>query len=262
LLKKVCTTEGVDCDTKGVNFIANRSGLTIRKALTSLEQVVNECGDAKYESATGVFEELADTVIVDFLEKLIGKPVYDSSGNIKKDELGNPVMKRDVLGYITTLNKIKSQSSLPSFVQYLSEFVQRGIYVINQVQLDGIADGELAVYRNLFGDFSIEMLTGLVSSLVALFDAGVDLELRLIQLGYTGIPMGTYNKVVQENGIVDTDLAFVMDEISKEIKSGDDERAKNKQELELQGVSNATNLTRASSLSDVEALFGGTEVPL
>lgn len=263
LLKRVCTTEGVDCDTKGVNFIANRSGLTIRKALTSLEQVVNECGNANYESAIGVFEELADTTIIDFLEKLIGKPQYDSSGVLKTDEFGNPIMKRDTTAYISTLHKVKTQTSLQSFVQYLLDFVQRGIYVINQIQLDGVADGELVVYRNLFGTFSIEMITGLVGSLVSLLDAGTDLELRLLHLGYTGIPMGTYNRLIpKKEDVVDSELAFVLDEISKEVKSGDTERSRMKQEIEEKGVSNAVDLTRASSLSDVEALFGGTEVPL
>lgn len=261
LLKRVCSTEGVDCDIKGVNFIANRAGLTIRKALTSLEQVVTERGDATYDSAISVFEEISDTLIVNFYKKLLGTPKYDRNGNVIRDKLGNPEVSRDVLGYVTLLSKIKSKVDLNTFVNNLIDFTKKGIFVINQVQVDGVSDGELSIYRSLFGDFTVEQMANLINTLVELASGKGDIEMNLLSLGYTGLVYAN-NSGNQQSGGVDSGLAAIFDEVEQEQKNGDFERAMRSKEAESKGVSLADDLVKPASLDDIESLFGNVEVSM
>lgn len=261
LLKRVCSTEGVDCDIKGVNFIANRAGLTIRKALTSLEQVVTERGDATYDSAISVFEEISDTLIVNFYKKLLGTPKYDRNGNVIRDKLGNPEVSRDVLGYVTLLSQIKSKVDLNTFVNNLIDFTKKGIFVINQVQVDGVSDGELSIYRSLFGDFTVEQMANLINTLVELASGKGDVEMNLLSLGYTGLVCAS-NSSNQQAGGVDSCLAAMFDEVEQEQKNGDFERAMRNKEAESKGVSLADDLVKPASLDDIESLFGNVEVSI
>lgn len=261
LLKRVCSTEGVDCDIKGVNFIANRAGLTIRKALTSLEQVVTERGDATYDSAISVFEEISDTLIVNFYKKLLGTPKYDRNGNVIRDKLGNPEVSRDVLGYVTLLSQIKSKVDLNTFVNNLIDFTKKGIFVINQVQVDGVSDGELSIYRSLFGDFTVEQMANLINTLVELASGKGDVEMNLLSLGYTGLVCAS-NSNNQQAGGVDSGLAAMFDEVEQEQKNGDFERAMRNKEAESKGVSLADDLVKPASLDDIESLFGNVEVSI
>lgn len=261
LLKKVCSTEGVDCDIKGVNFIANRAGLTIRKALTSLEQVVTERGDATYDSAISVFEEISDTLIVNFYKKLLGTPKYDRNGNVIRDKLGNPEVSRDVLGYVTLLSQIKSKVDLNTFVNNLIDFTKKGIFVINQVQVDGVSDDELSIYRSLFGDFTVEQMANLINTLVELASGKGDVEMNLLSLGYTGLVCAS-NSSNQQAGGVDSGLAAMFDEVEQEQKNGDFERAMRNKEAESNGVSLADDLVKPASLDDIESLFGNVEVSI
>lgn len=261
LLKRVCSTEGVDCDIKGVNFIANRAGLTIRKALTSLEQVVTERGDATYDSAISVFEEISDTLIVNFYKKLLGTPKYDRNGNVIRDKLGNPEVSRDVLGYVTLLSQIKSKVDLNTFVNNLIDFTKKGIFVINQVQVDGVSDGELSIYRSLFGDFTVEQMANLINTLVELASGKGDVEMNLLSLGYTGLVCAN-NSNNQQAGGVDSGLAAMFDEVEQEQKNGDFERAMRNKEAESKGVSLADDLVKPASLDDIESLFGNVEVSI
>lgn len=261
LLKRVCSTEGVDCDIKGVNFIANRAGLTIRKALTSLEQVVTERGDATYDSAISVFEEISDTLIVNFYKKLLGTPKYDRNGNVIRDKLGNPEVSRDVLGYVTLLSQIKSKVDLNTFVNNLIDFTKKGIFVINQVQVDGVSDGELSIYRSLFGDFTVEQMANLINTLVELASGKGDVEMNLLSLGYTGLVCAS-NSSNQQAGGVDSGLAAMFDEVEQEQKNGDFERAMRNKEAESKGVSLADDLVKSASLDDIESLFGNVEVSI
>lgn len=261
LLKRVCSTEGVDCDIKGVNFIANRAGLTIRKALTSLEQVVTERGDATYDSAISVFEEISDTLIVNFYKKLLGTPKYDRNGNVIRDKLGNPEVSRDVLGYVTLLSKIKSKVDLNTFVNNLIDFTKKGIFVINQVQVDGVSDGELSIYRSLFGDFTVEQMANLINTLVELASGKGDIEMNLLSLGYTGLVYAN-NSGNQQSGGVDSGLAAIFDEVEQEQKNGDFERAMRSKEAKSKGVSLADDLVKPASLDDIESLFGNVEVSM
>lgn len=260
LLKRVCDAEGADSDAKGLNFVANRAGLTIRKALSSLEQVINEKGDCTYDSAVDVFEEISDTLIIDYFRKMIGTPVIDDNGEVLTDEDGQVVYKRDIIGCVYLLHKIKESSGLASFVNELVEFTKRGIYVINQIQLDGVADGELKVYRELFGSFTIEQVATLVEKLLELSSRGGDIETKLLSLSYTGIQASSgVSKAHKEEG---SGLQSLNNEISQENKNSNKVVVAQAKAQEENGIIEASKLNKPAELSDIESMFGNIQVSL
>lgn len=265
LLKKVCQAEEVDCDTKGVNFIALRSDLTIRKALTSLEQVVTERGNATYESAIGVFEEVADTLLINFYKKLIGVPEYDSEGKIKRNKVdGTPIMKRDILGYVTLLSQIKSKFEFEVFVNNLIDFTKKGIYIINQVSIDGISDGELVTYRDLFSTFTVEQMAYLIDRLLDLLKGTGDLETKLLWLGYTGIVANKSQNIADNTttSSLDSGLDIALNEVAMESKRGTEERTLRQEKQEQDGIKRAEELAKPASLDDIRSIFGNVDISL
>lgn len=164
LLKSVCINEGVDYDIKGVNLISNRSGLTIRRALILLQDIVNQKNSAKYSDVIEVLDEISESTMFDFYRKLLN---------------------RDTMGYVSLLHKIKTQMELKQFVDSILEFTKRGVLIINGVNLDGMTDGELKSYKNLFSKFTVEQIGMLLEKLLSLRDG--DIELKLIMMGYTGL---------------------------------------------------------------------------
>lgn len=262
LLKHVCSVEGVDCDVKGVNFIATRADLTIRKALTSLEQVISEQGNAKYESAVAVFEEIADTLLINFYRKLIGTPVYDTSGKVVRDAFGSPKMNRDVLGYVKLLHDIRVKTDLKTFVNSLVDFTKKGIYTVNQVVVDGISDGELVTYRELFGDFTVEQMAYLIDKLLNLLNGYGDLETKLLMLGYSGImnkPVNNSNQAPETQSL-DSGLEVILNELTEEKSRGSSEMTAIKKAQEAEGIKLAEDMTRTPSIDEVTQLFGHVEV--
>lgn len=242
LLKYVCECESVSCDIKGLNFIANRSGLTIRQALVDLERIIEQEGDAKYESAVAVFEEVSDTLIVEFYNKLLP----NSNG------------KRDITGFITTLHKIKTSIDLKSFIKSLTEFTQRGIYVINQIDLDGVSDAELGIYRDLFGRFTVEEMGNL---LVKLYDLSMgDIETKLMLLGYRGLIDNPILK--KEENMLDTGLEKPVAELSMETKQAG-VSAKEEAQRQLSEFDKvAKSLSNDTSMDDILGMFDGREVKM
>ena len=208
LLKFVCQTEGVSYDTKGLNYVALRSGLTIRDALKNLEQIINEKGDAYYESAIKVFEEVSDTMIVEFYKKLLP----NNSGN------------RDITGYVTLLHKIKTSTDLRTFIDSITTFTKRAIYVINNINLDGVSEGELKAFRDLFSSFSVEQMTYLLLKLDDLRNG--DVETKLLTLGYVGLSLSNpfakmdYDNmpVSKESEKVDSSIEKIVAELTNERK--------------------------------------------
>lgn len=177
LSKHICSVEDVEYDMKGLEFIAHRAECTIRSNLQFLQRVINEQGKADYESAIKVFEEVSNTVIIKFFKAL---------------------KSHNVLSYVTLLHKIKTSMDLRVFLTELQQFVQRGIYVINGINLDGVSDGDLVSYRELFGDLGVAKISFLLNKLLSMDMRNIEME--LLVLGYSGI-----DNVIQESS---TDLGL------------------------------------------------------
>lgn len=231
LSKFICNTEDVEYDMKGLEFIANRAECTIRANLQYLQRVINEQGKADYVSAIKVFEEVSNVTIVKFFKSL-------KSNNI--------------LNYVTLLHKIKTSMDLNVFLTELQSFVKRGIYVINGINIDGVSDGDLVSYRELFGDLGVAKISFLLNKLLTLDTK--NLEMELLVLGYTGL-----NSIISINDDKSSDLNLIesvdnecMKEQAQAVKI-----IKENEEVESQnGIKNADSLVEEANM-DIIMQMGG-----
>lgn len=164
LSRHICGVEDVEYDMKGLEFIANRAECTIRSNLQFLQRVVNEQGRVDYESAIKVFEEVSNVIIIKFFRAL---------------------KTNNVLQYVTLLHKIKTTMDLNVFLFELQQFVKKGIYVINGINLEGVSDGDLVSYRDLFSDLGVAKISYLLNKLLSIDTNNIEME--LLVLGYSGI---------------------------------------------------------------------------
>lgn len=231
LLRYVCENEQVEYDTKGLEFIANRGELTIRTALQSLQQVVTERNSAFYSEAIEVFEEVSNTVVINFFRALKSK---------------------DTFRYITLLYEIKSKMDLNNFLNELKNFVKRGIYTVNGIQQDGVSDNELITYRELFGDLGVAEIGHLLNRLLTLNPN--NLEMELMMLGYAGLDVTTNASELENifNSVIDS----VDGELGKESKIADKVIKEREQKDFEQGVQNASKKMESASIDMIMALGG------
>ena len=88
--------------------------------------------------------------------------------------------------YIMFINEIAEQMPLSQFLDGLLAFTLRGVYVYNNIAVDGLDKVELKPYADLFAQFTPGELVFMMDYLTKLRD-DPDLELKLLRLGYTGI---------------------------------------------------------------------------
>lgn len=222
LSKYICGVEEVEYDMKGLEFIANRAECTIRSNLQFLQRVINEQGKADYESATKVFEEVSNTTIINFFKAL---------------------KSHNILSYVTLLHKIKTSMDLNVFLIELQQFVKRGIYVINGINLDGVSDGDLLSYRDLFSDLGVAKISFLLNKLLTLDTRNIEME--LLVLGYSGI-----DSIVQSSN---TDIGLeTIQSIEGECNKEQAQAVKVIKEEEAikteEAIKNADNLTQEADI--------------
>lgn len=226
LMRGICETEGMEYDVKGLEFIANRGELTTRTALQNLQRLQSMGVDATYASAVKVFEEISNTVYINFFKALKAK---------------------DVLSFVSLLGTVKEKMDLSVFLTELTNFVKRGIYTINGVNQEGIADGELKVYRDLFGDLGIAEISNLLSKILSISIGNV--ELNMLQWGYSGLITDT--TVAKEVTIQSLD-----NELTKEQRHTNNIVKEHLDEEYQDGIENAEKLTEVATL-DTLLGFGG-----
>ena len=166
-------------------------------------------------------------------------------------------MQRDILGYVSLLNDIKSKTEFKQFVNTLRDFTVRGIYTINGIDLAEVSEGEIRMYRDLFGNFTVEQLAGVLNKISKLTVRGTDIELNLLLLGYTGVldePASVREKEL------DTGIIPLSGEATSEINKGARNREAENAALEDKGIQNAEVLTKACNLDSIQALFGASTV--
>lgn len=144
LLKNVCLSVDKDYDMQGLRMICSRADYVIRDSLNYLEQVINSRGSATGESVSEEFQEVSDNLIFDFYRAY---------------------MEKDYLGYINILYKIKTTYDFGLFLQSLTNFTVRGIYVLNNVTVEGLSEVEVKSYLDVFSKFPTEEIAHILSSL-------------------------------------------------------------------------------------------------
>lgn len=232
LLKHVCDSEQVPYDVEGLAFLANRGELTIRTALQNLQQAVNEQQSAKYEDVIKVFDAISSSLIISFFRAL---------------------KSRDVFRYITLLYEVKSKFDLTMFVNELSSFVQRGVYTVNGITLDGVTDNDLKVYRELFGDLGVAQISMLINR-ISTMDSR-NLEMSLMMLGYTGLDVKATE--AEPSSVFETKLDSPDKEIAKESAMASKVLKEKAAEERDRGIENAKNLMGEVGIEDILSGFGG-----
>lgn len=232
LLKHVCDSEQVPYDVEGLAFLANRGELTIRTALQNLQQAVNEQQSAKYEDVIKVFDAISSSLIISFFRAL---------------------KSRDVFRYITLLYEVKSKFDLTMFVNELSSFVQRGVYTVNGITLDGVTDNDLKVYRELFGDLGVAQISMLINR-ISTMDSR-NLEMSLMMLGYTGLDVKTTE--AEPSSVFEAKLDSPDKEIVKEAAMASKVLKEKASEERAKGIENAKNLMGEVGIEDILSGFGG-----
>lgn len=232
LLKHVCDSEQVPYDVEGLAFLANRGELTIRTALQNLQQAVNEQQSAKYEDVIKVFDAISSSLIISFFRAL---------------------KSRDVFRYIALLYEVKSKFDLTMFVNELSSFVQRGVYTVNGITLDGVTDNDLKVYRELFGDLGVAQISMLINRISAMDSR--NLEMSLMMLGYTGLDVKAPEAA--PSSVFEAKLDSPDKEIAKEAAMASKVLKEKASEERAKGIENAKNLMGEVGIEDILSGFGG-----
>lgn len=162
LLKKVCLDKGKDYDMQGLRIICSRADFVIRDSLNYLEQVISSRGSATGVAVSEEFDEISDKIIFDFYNAYINK---------------------DYLGYINVLYQIKTSFDFGIFLQSLTNFTTRGIYILNNISVEGLSEAEIKSYLEVFSRFSMEDIAYILSSLKKMSYG--DIESNLMSFIYT-----------------------------------------------------------------------------
>lgn len=143
-LATICKTEGVVYDVSGLRMICLMSGNVIRDSLNYLEQVVKNQSEATETSISDEFDVVGDEIIHEFIQAY-------------KD--------RNYLEYISILYTVTEKMSISSFLTALKQYLIRGIYVLNSVDVDGLMPDELKKYKHLFSQFSPSEVATLLANM-------------------------------------------------------------------------------------------------
>lgn len=162
LLKRVCLDKGKDYDMQGLRIICSRADFVIRNSLNYLEQVIISRGNATGVAVSEEFDEISDKIIFDFY---------------------NAYLSKDYLGYINVLYKIKTTFDFGIFLQSLTNFTTRGIYILNNISVEGLSEAEIRSYLEVFSRFSMEDIAYILSSLKKMPYG--DIESNLMSFIYT-----------------------------------------------------------------------------
>lgn len=162
LLKRVCLDKGKDYDMQGLRIICSRADFVIRDSLNYLEQVISSRGSATGVAVSEEFDEISDKIIFDFYNAYINK---------------------DYLGYINVLYQIKTSFDFGIFLQSLTNFTTRGIYILNNISVEGLSEAEIKSYLEVFSRFSMEDIAYILSSLKKMSYG--DIESNLMSFIYT-----------------------------------------------------------------------------
>lgn len=201
LLQYVCDDKGFIYDMKALRLIATHSDLAQRKALNELDAVSIENNmNITYDFVVEKYQFIADKYFKEFYGLLLADAI-----RIDK--------------YIDLIGRIKEDFSIKQFVKDLISFTTRGLYVVNGVQVVGLDEMEIEMYKSILGKLNVVEVASLLTKIVEI-SRSKEAELLLLQLGFIGLrndrAMRTRNNVegVESNDLklLDHDLLTPADE--------------------------------------------------
>jgi DNA polymerase III gamma/tau subunit len=170
-LQSICLQEGIAADRKALSLIANKGSMIPRDCLILLQQVINQCKKVEYDSTAECLELIADKYYFTFYKLLLSDKI-------------------SVYEYLSLIHEISTKLDMDDFIDGLINFTTRGIYVYNNIPVDGLDVSELPAYSKLFAQFSPSDIVFMLNYLTALRH-DKDAEVKLMKLGYTGIQSTT-----------------------------------------------------------------------
>jgi DNA polymerase-3 subunit gamma/tau len=167
LLARVCKQENVKFEPRALSLVCVKGDFVPRKALVALEQVVREKQEVTYNNTVEVLNIVADKYFFDFYGMLLSESI-------------------NIYRYITFLGNLKNDMDLKQFLDTLTAFTMRGLYISNGVLVEAMDKSEIDQYKKLFNKFNVGDVAYLLDLLLGMKNS-VDIEAKLLLLGYTGL---------------------------------------------------------------------------
>jgi DNA polymerase-3 subunit gamma/tau len=184
LLARVCKAEGVAFEPKALSLVCVKGDFVPRKTLVALEQVVREKQDVTYDNTIEVLNIVAEKYFFDFYTILLAENI-------------------DIFKYITFIGGLKTTMDLKQYIENLITFTMRGIYINNGVVVEALDKSEITQYKKLFSSFSVGDVAHLLNLLLDM-KSSLDVEAKLMLLGYTGLKRQHISNVSNDLTLVDT----------------------------------------------------------
>lgn len=233
MMRRVAEGEKFKYDIKGFNQIIARSNYAPRRVMMNLQKVVTEKGNALYDSVIAVLNIISDKYYFDFFDCLLSEPL----------NLGS---------YIALISDIKENMSISEFVEGLTEFTKKGIYLVNGITMNDIDLTDMKLYVSLFKRFKPADIAWLLDFLLNI-KYKKDMETKLLLLGYTGINPITKEVVEEKKEIEEVSVQQEKD-MSLENVEKESEKLTEKAKTEI------NDLTDSFEIEELANLFGGSIV--
>lgn len=238
LLQRVAQEEGVRAETRALSLVATKGDMVPRTSLHQLQKVVQECGEVTYESAVKVLNIVADKYYFTFYKLLLQAHLVTYK-------------------YIMFINEIAAEMPLEQFIDGLIAFTVRGIYVYNNVAVDGLDASELKPYGDLFAKFTPNELVFMMTYLTSL-RGDPDVEIKLLKLGYTGIANAAVSAGVA--GPDSSELANLSSSVAADSRAGSEAIKEQTMMTSEERDTLISDAMKEVDMDDVLSMFNGVKV--
>ena len=161
LLQRVCLNEDKNYDMAGLRMISVFSDNVVRDSLNNLEEVLTVQGSAEANAVSKQFKQVSDKIVFKFYQAYI---------------------EEDYTEYANILFKIKTEYNFKQFINTLTTFTVRGLYILNSVDVDSVSSEEIDSYLKLFKRFTPREISSILSSLKSMLKG--DIEANLLSFIY------------------------------------------------------------------------------
>ena len=240
LLAKVCVEEGVTAERRGLSLVATKGNLVPRDSLIQLQKVVRACGSVTYENAANTLEVIADKYYFMFYNFLLASKI-------------------ETYKYVSFIHEITTQMDMSEFLVGLIDFTTRGIYIYNNIPIDGLDAAELRPYSKLFANFAPAELVFMMDYLTSL-RGDPDMEIKLLKLGYTGI---NHSIVYNQEGESTGELSNIDDlgtSAAADAQAGSENFNQNTTMTDAERNEIVQQATSPVEMNDVLKMFGGYHI--
>lgn len=244
MLKIIAKLEGFKYEERAFRMLIGRDDFVPRDIIHDIELILTTHDSVTYDATLEVLQEVRDDLMFNFLDALLTKDVFE---------------------YIRVLHETKQKISIDKFVTSLATFINRGIYIMNGVDVDGLTGDEMKSYKKLFNRFTGEQLVSLMTKVLDM-RGNVSAETQLLLMGYSGLESSS--NISSEQATKDDvsyikgnlQLVDIAEEVSMErsasLKSVQDKNAVPQEQID----NNISELTDDAGIDDILALFSSSDV--